>query len=177
VKTFLVGGARSGKSRVALQLAEATNTAVAMVVTAEPIDDEMAERIQRHRAERPVEWATIEAPYDLAAGIDAAPTDHTLVVDCLTLWLSNLIVRGDDDPSIEAATSAAIEALLGRESNAVVVSNEVGMGLVPADPMSRRFRDAQGRLNQTLAARCDRAYVVIAGRALALVNAQDLADD
>jgi len=174
VKTFLLGGARSGKSRLATQLADAIGGPVAIVVTAEPIDDEMTSRIERHRADRPTAWATIEAPYDLVAGIESVPADDVLVVDCMTLWLSNLIVRGDDDQTVDAATDAAVDALVGRESDVIVVSNEVGLGLVPGDPMSRRFRDAQGRVNQTLAARCDRAFFVVAGRALPLHSAEEL---
>lgn len=146
---------------------------MAIVVTAEASDDEMIERIGNHQADRPAEWLVIEAPYDLAAGVDEAPADHIVVVDCVTLWLSNMIVRGDSEGSVAMAISRAVRALDSRESDVIVVSNEVGFGLVPPDPMSRRFRDAQGRLNQALAGYADRSFLVAAGQLLPLADPVD----
>ncbi len=172
-KTFFLGGARSGKSRLAEELSASIGAPVSVVVTAEPIDDEMATRIARHRSDRPADWATIEAPYDLAGAIASVPADHTLLVDCITIWLSNLIVRGDDDQTVASSAEAMIRALLAHAGNVVVVSNETGLGLVPPDPMSRRFRDAQGRINQQLATQLDRAFFVAAGQLLPLQSPED----
>ena len=147
---------------------------MALVVTAEPIDDEMADRIAQHQADRPDDWMVIEAPYDLAAGITQAPDGHTLLIDCVTLWLSNVIVRGDSEGSVAMAVSAAMRAIGARSSDVIVVSNEVGFGLVPPDPLSRRFRDAQGRLNQAIAAEFDRSFLVAAGRLLPLEAADEV---
>ncbi len=147
---------------------------VALVVTAEPIDDEMVDRIAQHQADRPDDWVVIEAPYDLAAGIDQAPEGHILLIDCVTLWLSNVIVRGDSEGSVAMAAAAAVRAIGARSSDVIVVSNEVGFGLVPPDPLSRRFRDAQGRLNQALASSFDRSFLVAAGRLLPLLDADQV---
>lgn len=143
-------------------------------MTAEPIDDEMVERIAQHQADRPDDWVVIEAPYDLAAGIDQAPEGHTLLIDCVTLWLSNLIVRGDSEGGVAMAASAVVRALAHRKSDVIVVSNEVGFGLVPPDPVSRRFRDAQGRINQVLAENSDQSFLVAAGRLLPLHEADEV---
>lgn len=172
--TFFVGGARSGKSRLAEALAASTSNPVSVVVTAEPIDDEMVDRIARHKSDRPDEWQTIEAPYDLAAGIGSVDDAHTLLVDCITIWISNLIVRGDSDPAVEAAIEETLRAILAHAGSVIVVSNETGLGLVPPDSMSRRFRDIQGRVNQRLANELDRSFLVAAGQLLPLQPPEDL---
>ncbi len=163
---LVVGGARSGKSAHAQARAEATELDRLFVATAHAYDAEMVERIARHVAARDAAWRTIEAPYDLAGVLadHAAPT-RVLLVDCLTLWLSNLMLRGDD---VEAA-SEALAALVPRLPGAsVLVSNEVGWGIVPENALARRFRDAQGRLNQRIAAVCGTVVLVAAGLPLVM---------
>jgi adenosylcobinamide kinase/adenosylcobinamide-phosphate guanylyltransferase len=161
--TLILGGARSGKTTLALRLAEARATAPVMIATAEALDAEMAERIARHQAERGPHWRTVEAPLDLAGVIGALGAGEVAVVDCLTLWLSNLL-HAERDP--EAETTRLIAAMAGR--NLILVSNEVGLGIVPDNALARRFRDAQGRLNQCVAAICDQAVFVAAGLPLIL---------
>ncbi|HSJ28577.1 MAG TPA: bifunctional adenosylcobinamide kinase/adenosylcobinamide-phosphate guanylyltransferase [Acidimicrobiia bacterium] len=163
--TFLTGGARSGKSAAAVRRAS-TAPAVTFVAPAEARDEEMRTRIGRHRAERPSEWSTVEEPMELAQAVRAADPAAFLVVDCLTLWLAN-ILHWDDD-RIAAATDELVTALLDRPGDAVVVSNEVGDGIVPIDPLTRRYRDLLGGTNTTLAAAADEAYLVVAGRLLRL---------
>ena len=166
--TLLLGGARSGKSSLALAIASRTGLPVTFVATAEPLDAELGERIDRHRAERPGDWQTIEEPIDLEAALARVPGDAFVIVDCLTLWVSNLFGHDLDDAAIlEQATSVAAFAH-GRLGAVVVVSNEVGLGIVPADALSRRYRDALGRVNAIFAAQADEAFLVVAGRVLAL---------
>jgi adenosylcobinamide kinase/adenosylcobinamide-phosphate guanylyltransferase len=166
--TFLVGGARSGKSRLAQTMAAGTGGPVTIIVTAEPGDDEMAARIDRHRAERPAGWTTVEEPLDLAAAIDAADPDARVVVDCLTLWVSNLMGHGLSDDDIAARSQTASGLAAAHLGGAVVVSNEVGMGVVPANAMARRYADLLGRVNAAWAAAADRSFLVVAGLALPL---------
>ena len=162
--TLLLGGARSGKSARALSLAEPW-PARTLVATAEALDAEMAERIARHRAERGPGWTLIEEPLELAHALRRRdPEAGVVVVDCLTLWLSNLMHRGRD---VEHETDLLVDAIrVGGPT--VLVSNEVGLGLVPETPLGRAFRDAQGRLNRTVAAACDRVEFVAAGLPLTL---------
>jgi adenosylcobinamide kinase/adenosylcobinamide-phosphate guanylyltransferase len=162
---LVLGGARSGKSRHALGLAEAIGPARVLVATAEAGDAEMAERIARHRAERGPGWRVVEAPLELAAALDGIRPADVAVVDCLTLWLSNLLLAGRD-PEREA--DALLAALARAPRPVVLVSNEVGLGLVPETPLGRAFRDAQGRLNQRVAAAVDAVDFIAAGIALAL---------
>lgn len=160
-KTFILGGARSGKSTRALELAETVARDLVFIATAEALDDEMAARIASHQAERNENWETIDAPLDLAAAIEGrARADCVVVVDCLTLWLSNLMHHGRDVESEIAALAAALKAAKG---DLILVSNEVGLGLVPETPLGRDFRDLQGRLNQHVAAACDVVEFVAAG--------------
>ena len=158
--TFVLGGARSGKSRYAETLIAARPPPWIYVATAEAADDEMAQRIAAHRARRDAGWQTIEAPHDLAGALAAAGVDANLMVDCLTLWLSNRMLGGAD---LDAEVGRLEDALLRRSGTTVLVSNEVGSGVVPDNALGRRFRDAQGNLNQRLAARCDRVVLVVAG--------------
>jgi adenosylcobinamide kinase/adenosylcobinamide-phosphate guanylyltransferase len=170
-RTLLVlGGARSGKSRYAQTVAEQSGLSPVLVATATAGDAEMAERIARHRAERDGRWHTIEEPRALAALLAAeAALDRIIVVDCLTLWLANLTFA---DADIEAETRALSSALSGAQGPVVLVSNEVGSGIVPETALGRRFRDSQGRLNQALAAACDSVVLVVAGLALTLKPVQ-----
>lgn len=162
---LLLGGARSGKSATAQRLAESARR-VLFVATAEPLDADMRERIARHRADRPASWTTLEAPRDLASAIEAAQGDYDMVVlDCLTLWVSNLMLAGAD---VLSETEALLRAYETGAAAWIVISNEVGLGIVPATEQGRTYRDLLGRVNQTIAARADEAYLLVAGRALAL---------
>jgi len=158
--TLVLGGARSGKSRYAEWLIGTYPLPWIYVATAEAGDDEMAERIAAHRVRRDAAWQTVEAPHDLADALTAAPADAAVLVDCLTLWLSNLMLSGLD---IEAETAKLEEALAARAGPTVLVSNELGLGIVPDNALARRFRDLQGTLNQKLAAQAQRVIMMIAG--------------
>jgi adenosylcobinamide kinase/adenosylcobinamide-phosphate guanylyltransferase len=166
--TFLLGGARSGKSSLAVDLARTWNGPVSVIATGEPGDEEMAARIRIHRAERPGEWETIEEPIELEAALRRVPPEGAAVVDCLSLWVANLMERGDGDAEIETLGSAAAALASKRTALTVAVSNEVGLGVVPATELGRRYRDVLGRINAQWAAAADDAALVIAGRMLPL---------
>jgi adenosylcobinamide kinase/adenosylcobinamide-phosphate guanylyltransferase len=157
--TLVLGGARSGKSKYAEALITALPPPWVYVATAEALDAEMTERIAVHRARRGDDWQTIEAPHDLAGAL-AAPAGTPVLVDCLTLWLSNRMLA---QANVDAETDRLEEALDRRASPLVLVSNEVGSGIVPDNALARRFRDLQGRLNQRMAARADRVVLMVAG--------------
>jgi adenosylcobinamide kinase/adenosylcobinamide-phosphate guanylyltransferase len=165
----VLGGARSGKSRLAVELAQAAATPVTFVATAEARDDEMAARIAAHRAERPSEWSTVEEPYALAATLEVADPSHALVVDCLSLWVANALERGDDSEAIIAASARAAAVAAARAPLTVVVSNEAGLGVVPPTPLGRLYRDLLGTVNRTWVDASASALFVVAGRALPLV--------
>lgn len=160
--TFVLGGARSGKSRFAARLA-ARAERVVFVATAEPLDAEMRSRIARHRRSRPRSWRTVEAPRGLAAAIAALRGRELVLVDCLTLYVSNLVCAGADEERVLADIRRALRALARRRADAILVANEVGLGIVPASPLARRFRDLAGLVNQEVAAAADRVYIVHAG--------------
>lgn len=164
--TLVLGGARSGKSRLAERLALGSARTRVYLATAEAGDAEMAERIARHRAGRDEGWTTLEEPLDLVGALARLDSPgRVILVDCLTLWLSNLMHAGRD-PEREAAALAAILGAL--EGQVLAVSNEVGLGLVPETPLGRAFRDAQGRLNQAVAAVAPQVLFVAAGLPLRL---------
>ena len=160
--TFVLGGARCGKSRFAESLLEAHPAPWLYVATAQAFDDEMTERIAIHRARRDGRWTTCDAPHDLAARVAALP-EGPMLIDCLTLWLTNRMLA---DAPLEAEGDALVAALAARPSPTVVVANEVGLGLVPETPLGRAFRDAAGRLNQKVAAAADAVHFVAAGLSL-----------
>ena len=167
---LVIGGARSGKSGYAQRHAEARaaaeGLALVFVATAHAYDDEMAARISAHVSARDARWRTIDAPFDLVEAIEAeARTGRIVLIDCLTLWLSNRLLRGDD---VEAAGDALAAALRSAATPIVLVSNEVGWGIVPENALARRFRDAQGRLNQKIAAACPIVVLLAAGLPLVL---------
>lgn len=171
--TLLIGGARSGKSTIGQRLAAADGGPVTVVVTADSSfvdaglgDTEMADRIRAHRADRPESWTTTEAPVDLPHALAVA--GPTVLIDCVTLWLSNLMLAGADDAELRIAFDELAVACAAREGTTIIVANEVGSGVVPMETLSRRFRDAHGRLNQRLATVADRAFLVVAGRLLEL---------
>jgi adenosylcobinamide kinase/adenosylcobinamide-phosphate guanylyltransferase len=158
--TLVLGGARSGKSRYAESLITARAPPWLYLATAQPLDAEMAERIAAHRARRAAGWQTIEAPHDLARALAEAPPATPVLLDCLTLWLSNRMLAEAD---IEAEIGRLEAAVKQRSGVSVLVSNEVGYGIVPDNALARRFRDLQGRLNQRIAARADRVVLMVAG--------------
>ncbi len=172
-----MGGARSGKSgfaeRAALDASRELDRAVSVIVTAEALDDEMELRIARHRADRPDGFATVEAPYDLETALGVVD-DDVVVIDCLTVWISNCLVRGDTNEDVEAAAHSLVELVVTRASPTILVSNEVGMGIVPANDLARRFRDVQGRVNATLADGVERALLIVAGKAIPLMSTEDV---
>ena len=167
VLTLVLGGARSGKSRYAESLIAVLPPPWAYVATAEAGDHEMAVRIRAHRARRGPSWRTIEAPRDLTAAF-AACERMPVLVDCLTLWLSNLMLA---DAEINAEVGRLEEALAATVAPVVLVANEVGSGIVPDHALGRKFRDLQGLLNQRIAARADRVVLMVAGLPLALKGA------
>ncbi len=177
--TVLTGGARSGKSTFALDLATGAagpDGPVVFVATCPRIDgdDDLARRIDAHRAERPAHWTTVESETDLAATLAAADPDAVVVIDCLTLWVNNLLFRDHDEAAIVASAEAALAIVRHRPGPTIAVTNEVGLGLVPADELSRSYRDALGRVNQRWVAAAAQALFLVAGRALALHDPRDL---
>lgn len=162
--TLILGGARSGKSRYAESVITALSAPWTYVATAEARDSEMAERIASHQARRGTGWTTIEAPRDVAGALAAHGTTPVLV-DCLTLWLSNMLLA---DADIDAEIAQLEDALAHAAVPVVLVANEVGCGIVPDNALGRRFRDLQGLLNQRVAARADRVVLVVAGLPLTI---------
>ena len=164
----LIGGARAGKSALAVELAGRSNAPVAYIATAEARDEEMAARIERHRAERPGAWTTIEEPVALRAVFEALDDEHAAILDCLTLWVSNVLERGDARETVLAEAAAVADAAAARQAPVVAVTNEVGLGIVPANELARRFRDVLGDVNRVFVARADEASFVIAGKRIRL---------
>ena len=166
--TFLIGGARSGKSSLAVRLASAFDGPVVVLVTAEARDEEMAERIRAHRAARPAGWETVEAPLELLPAIRDVGEPSCVILDCLTLWVSNALEAGDPEDEIDREARALASTLAERAAPAIVVSNEVGLGIVPANELARTYRDVLGRVNGSFAAAASRSFLVVAGRGLPL---------
>jgi adenosylcobinamide kinase/adenosylcobinamide-phosphate guanylyltransferase len=166
--SVLLGGARSGKSELSSRLATTSGRPVVVVATGEARDEEMEERIRRHRAARPSHWETVEAPLVLREAFDNLDPEAFVVLDCLTLWVSNAIEAGlvDDEIVDEAREIATVLAI--RDAPSVAVSNEVGLGIVPLNALARRYRDTLGRVNAAFVSAADRAYLVVAGKALPL---------
>lgn len=168
MRTLILGGARSGKSALAERLAHESGLSVVYIATAQAHDAEMAARIAHHRDRRPAHWQSVEEPLALADTLRAyARPDRCVLVDCLTLWLSNLL--GDvDDKRLERECEALLEVLPALPGELLFVSNEVGLGVVPMGELTRRFVDEAGRLHQAIATRCDRVLFVAAGLPLPL---------
>jgi len=158
--TLVLGGARSGKSRYAESLVAGAPPPWIYVATAEAFDDEMAQRIAEHKARRDRRWQTVEAPRDIVEALVAVPLGASILIDCVTLWLSNLLLAEAD---IEQEMKRLDAALAQSRRATVLVANEVGCGIVPDNALGRRFRDLQGRLNQQLAVRADRVVLMVAG--------------
>jgi adenosylcobinamide kinase/adenosylcobinamide-phosphate guanylyltransferase len=190
--TVLIGGARSGKSSLAVEIGQrfderttrASETAgdgdggadVTFIATAAAFDGDMAARIDRHRAERPAHWSTVEEQIELAAAISAAPAG-LVIVDCLTLWTSNLIWADHSDEVVRDLATAAADAAAQRIGPVVTITNEVGLGIVPDNELARRYRDVHGWVNQQWVRSADRALHLVAGKAMPLVDPWTLLDD
>ena len=166
--TLLLGGARSGKSALAVQMAVEQSAPVVFLATGEGRDHEMAARIDAHRLERPAGWETVEEPRHLLRAITDVREGSFLVIDCLTLWIANLLETTQPAEIERAAAAAAAAVAAARSSGTVAISNEVGMGLVPIDPLGRLYRDLLGRVNAIWADAADRPFLVVAGRTVAL---------
>jgi adenosylcobinamide kinase/adenosylcobinamide-phosphate guanylyltransferase len=163
---LVLGGVRSGKSRLALRLAAAmpTGSRGAFLATAQALDGDMEARIARHRAERPSGWATLEEPFDVVAACESlAGRVDVVVLDCVTLWVANLLLRGDEEKGILAAADALADFLAERRFSLIIVSNEVGAGVHPPTEVGLQFRDALGSVNQRIAAAADRVSLMVAG--------------
>ena len=170
--TLILGGVRSGKSALAERIA-GRGERVLFVATAEGRDEEMRRRIASHRAARPPHWDTLEEPLDLVSALQSAHTRYdSVLVDCLTLWVSNLLpeenVGGVDEDSVLSAVRALLDLAATSEAAWIVVSNEVGLGVVPPSPLGRAYRDVLGRVNQLVAGRAHEVYLMVAGIALAV---------
>jgi len=161
---LLIGGARSGKSRLALERADQEARPVCFIATGQALDAEMSDRIERHRAERPAAWTTLEEPVELERALAGAPEDATAIVDCLSLWVANVF----ESRPVEALSAAAARAAAERPGLTIAVTNEVGMGIVPDNALARAYRDALGRVNAQWAEAADEALLVVAGRTLLL---------
>jgi adenosylcobinamide kinase/adenosylcobinamide-phosphate guanylyltransferase len=163
LKALIVGGVRSGKSRYAEQLAASCGAPVAVIVTATAGDEEMAARIAAHRARRPSHWRVLEEPIALGrALLEVARPDSAVIVDCLTLWLTNIMMQSDAG-LLERESDALLAAVESAPGPVILVSNDVGCGIVPANALARRFADATGTLHQRLAQACDRVVWMMAG--------------
>jgi adenosyl cobinamide kinase/adenosyl cobinamide phosphate guanylyltransferase len=166
--TLLLGGARSGKSSLAVELGRRHDGPVTVIATAPPIDADMEERIEHHRRERPTSWCTVEEQLELHDALRATGNDALVIVDCLTLWVSNLMYAGRSDADVYDRANAAATLAAEREAPVVGISNEVGMGIHPETPLGRRYRDVLGRVNQIWAAAAQTSLLLVAGRAILL---------
>ena len=158
--TFVLGGAASGKSRIAENILVNSGLNLVYLATSRIWDDEIQEKVNVHRARRGPEWATVNAPVDLATPLDQATSDQAVLRDCATMWLTNIML---DERELEAEQSALLAALKRCSAPVVIVSNEVGQGIVPDNALARRFREAQGRLNIALAEQANHVLHVVAG--------------
>ncbi|MCG6902456.1 MAG: bifunctional adenosylcobinamide kinase/adenosylcobinamide-phosphate guanylyltransferase [Rhodobacter sp.] len=164
-RTFVLGGARSGKSTFAERLASYYGKSKAYIATAQAFDNEMRLRVEQHQARRGDDWRMIEAPLDVAGALSQVTAGEVVLLDCATLWLSNQMLAGAD---LASECETLLAALAGCRAAVLMVSNEVGQGIVPENPMARQFRDEQGQLNQRLAEMADLAVLVVAGLPLVL---------
>lgn len=168
MKSLILGGVRSGKSRYAEHLAAAHNGPVAVIVTATAGDEEMADRIAAHRARRPKHWHVVEEPIALGHALSAwTRPGSVVIVDCLTLWLTNILLRSDTE-LLQQESAALLHALRSALGTVILVGNEVGYGIVPVNELARRFADEAGSLHQRLAQGCDRVVLMVAGLPLTI---------
>ncbi|MDF2731302.1 MAG: cobP [Acidimicrobiia bacterium] len=174
--TLLLGGARSGKSKLGAALIEASGGPAGVIATAEALDEEMAARIERHRSARPDDWLVVEEPTDLEDALNWFDSGTAVLVDCLTLWVSNLIGANLEDTEIERRAAAAAGVAAARGGLTVVVSNEVGSGIVPVNEMARRYRDLLGMVNAIWANVADRVLLTVAGGVLPVSRIGEIVD-
>lgn len=161
---FITGGCRSGKSRYALDYANKHYLNKFYLATAEPLDEEMARRVEDHKKARGPEWKTIEEPVEIVDKmLPYGTASSVILLDCITLWISNLLMKGDDDRQVMDGVERFSHAVRDCQGSLIIVSNEVGMGIVPADPLSRRFRDLSGTANQKIAAEADTVVFMVSG--------------
>ena|SRR3989338_8650790 len=175
--TLILGGARSGKSQFALKLAEKTARSAIFIATATTSDNEMRQRIKLHRKNRPSRWKTIEEPGKLSLLVKriSKKTD-LIIIDCMTIFISNLLLEGRSDYSIQNEVNSVLITIRNSDFNSLIVSNEVGMGIVPDNRLARRFRDLAGKINQSIAAASDEAYLMVSGLPLKLKGADNEQD-
>jgi len=160
---LVLGGAASGKSDYALRIAGPRGPRV-FVATGQGLDEEMAARIARHQATRAADWETVESPIEVEAWFSTHGAHYrTILFDCVTLWLSNLIGAGVNEPAIRMRVGALLKSMRASSTRVVIVSNELGMGLVPAEPSTRGFRDLAGRVNQQIAESADEVHLIVSG--------------
>ena len=170
---FITGGCRSGKSRFALDYANQHFSKKLYLATCEALDEEMAQRIEHHKKMRGPEWQTIEEPVEIADKIKQyRDRVEVILLDCITLWLSNLLTKGNDDLKIMDEINRFMEMMKPTPTSLIVVSNEVGMGIVPADPLSRRFRDLSGMINQRITEVVDTVIFMFSGIPIFLKGAE-----
>lgn len=174
LSTVLLGGARSGKSELAVRMATSWGGPVTMIATAEPFDGDMSERIARHRLDRPADWTVVEEPLDPSYALHNAAEDHLVLLDCLTVWVGTLMFRDYAEVDIHARVQTLLTVMSRRTTPTIVVTNEVGLGIHPETDMGRQYRDILGRVNQRMVAGTDRAYFMVAGRALPLLDGADV---
>jgi adenosyl cobinamide kinase/adenosyl cobinamide phosphate guanylyltransferase len=169
---LLLGGARAGKSSMALRLAKSLDTSVCFIATAQGLDEDMESRIAKHKAERPPGWLTIEEPYQIDQALQRASDARVVIVDCLTLFVSNWLMRYEDENQcaqyLLPITRSFLEQAQSQQQTIICVSNEVGLGIVPETRLGRTFRDLLGRVNQDFAQAADKVYLMCAGLSVQL---------
>ncbi|MEM7256054.1 MAG: bifunctional adenosylcobinamide kinase/adenosylcobinamide-phosphate guanylyltransferase [Pseudomonadota bacterium] len=167
MKTLILGGVKSGKSHQAERIAAQSGNPVTLIATALPGDEEMRQRIARHQQQRPADWQVKEVPYALASAIDSigrnSPHSHTVIVDCLTLWLTQLLCSPDKSPQVDTEIDQLVSAVKHFNGELIMVASESAMGVTPADPLSRRYLDCAGVLHQCIAAVSDNVTLMVAG--------------
>ena len=171
--TLLLGGARSGKSSLAVDIASRTQREVVFIATAQALDADMQERIARHQRERP-KWLTFEEPFDITSAIKNAPSSACIIIDCLTLWVSNLMMRETSEQEISSACTKSLSAISQRNGKTIVISNEVGLGVVPETALGREYREILGRVNHQWARAARQSLFLIAGKAFPLHDPQEI---
>ena len=172
--TLITGGARSGKSTLAQRIGEAWPGNVYFVATARAGDDDMAERIEKHRLSRPQSWSTIESPLEVLSDLQRIPEDALIIFDCLTMWVANHLLGGAENEEIEQATAALVKLFDSRESPTIVVTNDVGLGIVPDNELARRYRDTLGRVNQLVAESATMTLFASCGKVTRLEKLEDV---
>lgn len=169
----LLGGARSGKSSLAVELATRSNKTVVFIATAQAHDQDMKNKILRHQVERP-RWTTIESPIELNAALQDCPANSLVIIDCLTLWVSNLILAGYSETEIRTANTRTLATIEKRAGTIIAVSNEVGLGIVPETSIGRAYRDVLGRVNQQWVRASSQSLFLVAGMAIDLHEPKEL---